>query len=57
MHSREVKQRGVAMKCVYQIGEALQRNGIVLAVELLQRGVNFENVGKRACTLQSQLLV
>jgi hypothetical protein len=45
------------MQGVDEIGEALQRDIIVFAIELLQRVIGFENICKRACALQAELLV
>ena len=41
------------MERVDQIGKPSQRDAVVFTVEILKSRVHLEDVGKRACTLQS----
>lgn len=44
------------MQGVDEVGEAGEGDAVVFAVQVLETGVDFEDVGERACALQAELL-
>ena len=52
-----MQERGVAVQGVDEVGEALEGDAVVFAVELLEGGVCFEDVGEGVRALEAEFLV
>jgi hypothetical protein len=52
-----VEEGCVAVKGVDEVGEALEGDAVVFAVDLLEGRVDFEDVGEGVGALQAELLV
>lgn len=57
LHRREVEERGVAVEGVDKVGETGEGDAVVFAVEFLEGGVDFEDVGEGAGALEAELLI
>lgn len=57
VHGGEVQEGRVAVEGVDEVGETLEGNAIVVAVELFEGGVNSKDVGEGVGTLETEFLV
>ena len=56
-HGRKVEESSASVKGVDEISEAGQCDTVVLAIQILQACIDFEDVRQRAGTLHTEFLV